>query len=240
MKTPAYWPFRFGRRRRPSRPAAVTARDARSLLGGLVLAGLCVAVPASAATVQIAPVVRSLEGSVTIDVGTSALGSYSIDLIYDPAVLHVEAIAPGTSPGFTGAVLTNPTTFASGVTRIAGFNSGTNLSSPTGVVNVANVRFKPVGTPGMGSEVDAVVNSITSTMSVTLPVSAVIGIDATLSSRCLLDVDGNGTTQIGRDILFITRTILNVPPVPPAIRAANPTLPPDDVIRDAVRTMCEP
>lgn len=52
---------------------------------------------------------------------------------------------------------------------------------------------------------------------------------------CLLDVDGSGAPpQVGTDIVYIARHLLNFTPVPPSFRVADPSIPSDPVIAAAV------
>ncbi len=56
---------------------------------------------------------------------------------------------------------------------------------------------------------------------------------------CVLDVDGNGMADVATDIVYITRRLLGLPPVPTSFRLLNPSIPPDATIAanvDAVGT----
>src|SRR6266403_2122547 len=75
---------------------------------------------------------------VTIDVGTTPLGGYSIVVTYDPAVLTLASVAGGSTAEFSGRPTTN--TPAPGTTNLAAFQSA-SLTSPTGVVSVAMITF---------------------------------------------------------------------------------------------------
>jgi len=44
------------------------------------------------------------------------------------------------------------------------------------------------------------------------------------------DVDENGRTETATDMVYITRRLLGLVPVPPSFRTQNPAIPPDDVI----------
>src|SRR5436309_15469936 len=77
---------------------------------------------------------------VTVDVGTTPLGSYSITLTYDGAVLTVVSVASGNTSEFAGTP-TNNKNVCNGTnceTRITAFQSA-STTDPTGVVSVANV-----------------------------------------------------------------------------------------------------
>jgi cohesin domain-containing protein len=82
---------------------------------------------------------RQLATVLTIDVGTAPLGAYSVTVVYDPAVLTIASVAGG-SAEFAGAPTTNPESFTTGATIIAGLQSS-SLTAPTGVVDVARVTF---------------------------------------------------------------------------------------------------
>ena len=60
-------------------------------------------------------------------------------------------------------------------------------------------------------------------------------IDAIMSS---LDVDMNGIVDPSTDIVYITRRLLQLTPVPPSFRIQDPTIPPDDVIAQRVDGLC--
>src|SRR5438046_8411280 len=68
---------------------------------------------------------------VTVDVGTTPLGSYSIAVTYDPAVLTVASVAGGSTAQFSGSPTTNTPT--PGTTNLSAFQSS-SLTMPTGVV----------------------------------------------------------------------------------------------------------
>ncbi len=49
-----------------------------------------------------------------------------------------------------------------------------------------------------------------------------------------LDVDGNGKVDVATDIVYIARTLLELPPVPASFRALDPTIPSDSVIATSI------
>src|SRR2546422_11562538 len=75
---------------------------------------------------------------VTIDVGATPLGGYSIVVTYDPAVLTLASVAGGSTAEFSGRPTTN--TPKPGTANLAAYQSA-SLTSPTGVVSVAMITF---------------------------------------------------------------------------------------------------
>lgn len=56
------------------------------------------------------------------------------------------------------------------------------------------------------------------------------------AARPGLDVDGNGRIETATDVVYVARTLLGLAPVPPSFRTADPTIPADEVIVDAIAT----
>ena len=98
---------------------------------------------------------------VTIDVGTTPLGSYGITLTYDGTVLTVVSVDGGSSPQFSGAPTNNPNVCSgsSCETRVSGYQTG-SLSGPTGVVSVAKVTFGVVATSSTAALIGLNVRSL--------------------------------------------------------------------------------
>jgi hypothetical protein len=56
---------------------------------------------------------------------------------------------------------------------------------------------------------------------------------------CKLDVDGNGTGDVSTDVVYISRRLLLLTPVPPSFRPIDPTIPSDATIAakiDAIKS----
>src|SRR5262249_6266552 len=87
---------------------------------------------------------------ISIDVGASPLGAYTFAIHYDPTVAIIGAIKGGSSQEFSSPPISNGSEFSTGRTRFLGLNSS-SLTSPTGVVSVAQVTFHAVGAPGSSS-----------------------------------------------------------------------------------------
>lgn len=62
-----------------------------------------------------------------------------------------------------------------------------------------------------------------------------INIDAIRSS---LDVDANGIVDAATDLVYITRRLLQLTPVPPRFRLLDPTIPSDAVIAQRIDALC--
>ena len=77
---------------------------------------------------------------VSVDVGTSALGSYDFRFEYNPTVVTVVSLTGGSTPEFSAAPVTDPATFTSGATRFVAAQPST--SGPTGLVSVATLRLR--------------------------------------------------------------------------------------------------
>lgn len=70
-----------------------------------------------------------------------ALGAYTLQLSFDPAVLDLVGISGG-SAEFAPAPFANPETFASGVVRFSAFQP-LRLDGPVGHCHVATLTFQP-------------------------------------------------------------------------------------------------
>src|SRR5262245_37857901 len=89
------------------------------------------------ATVQVG---EELTTEVTVDVGTTPLGAYSLTATYDSTVMTIASVAGGNSAEFGGPPTTNPGTFASGSTKVSAFQTS-SLTGPTGIVSVTRLTF---------------------------------------------------------------------------------------------------
>src|SRR5438445_17553 len=94
---------------------------------------------------------------VTIDVGTTPLGGYSIVVTYDPAVLTLASVAGGSTAEFSGRPTTNTPT--PGTTNLAAFQSA-SLTSPTGVVSVAMITFSVAETASTTTDIGLTVKNL--------------------------------------------------------------------------------
>jgi len=86
---------------------------------------------------------------ILVNVGAQTLGSYSATFEYDETVVHIASISGGTSPAFSSAPITDPGTFSSGASPMAGVQSGT--AAPSGFVSIATVTLEAVGQPSDSS-----------------------------------------------------------------------------------------
>jgi hypothetical protein len=87
------------------------------------------------------------EAEIVIDVGGRVLGSYTADLLYDPTKVVIRDVLGGSSDEFALAPSTNPASFASGSTPVAGLNLSSAVS-PSGEVAVARVLLENMAGPG--------------------------------------------------------------------------------------------
>src|SRR5438309_5389693 len=95
--------------------------------------------------------------AVTIDVGTTPLGGYSIVVTYDPVVLTLASVAGGSTAEFSGRPTTNTPT--PGTTNLAAFQSA-SLTSPTGVVSVAMITFSVAETASTTTDIGLTVKNL--------------------------------------------------------------------------------
>lgn len=64
-------------------------------------------------------------------------------------------------------------------------------------------------------------------------------IDAAIAAAgTAFDVDRNGVVDVATDVVYIARHLLGLTPVPPSFRGADPTIPVDSVITDAIDALC--
>lgn len=82
---------------------------------------------------------------VWLDTRDRPLGAYTLTLRYDPSIVRVQDVGTGDLSKFPDLPRANPDSYASGETRIAGFQ--TAGLSPTGKTRVATVFFASAG-PG--------------------------------------------------------------------------------------------
>ena len=125
---------------------------------------------------------QQLATGVTVNVGNTPLGAYSVTVTYDPAALTIASVAGGDTPEFSGSPTTNPGSFTSGTTNISAFQTS-SLTGPTGVVSITRVTFNAVG-PGT-TTVGLTVRSLFDTAS--NPISAT-------ATGCMVTVTAASTT----------------------------------------------
>jgi hypothetical protein len=160
----------------------------RSLVS-LVVLGVMAALPvdsrAAQATLRCPQTLRDahqLPVDVTIDVGTTPLGAYSVTVTYDAAVLAVVSVAGGTTTEFAGTPTTS--TPAPRTANIAALQT-TSLSSPTGSVSVAKINFDVVGTASTPTVIGLAVNHLFDTNGT--------GIVRATGTGCSIPADGGRT-----------------------------------------------
>ena len=122
---------------------------------------------------------------VTVDVGTMALGAYSLTVAYDPTVMTIASVEGGNSAEFAGTPTTNAGSFASGSTKIAAFQTS-GLTGPTGVVSVTRLTFNVGGTIATTTALGLAVDHLFDTSS--NPISAT-------ATGCLVRITGGTATS---------------------------------------------
>ena len=142
-------------------------------------------------TVQVG---QQLPTDISVNVGSTPLGAYSVTVTYDPAVLTIASVAGGSSPEFSGSPTTNSGSFTSGSTNISAFQT-TSLTGPTGIVSIARPTFNAVG-PAASTTVGLTVRSLFDTNSNPISVTA---------TGCVVAVTGGGTTTSSTSSTTTTR-----------------------------------
>ena len=56
----------------------------------------------------------------------------------------------------------------------------------------------------------------------------------TLPPVCRLDLDGDGIASVATDVVYLSRGLLGLTPVPPSFRTGGAVIPPDSVIADRI------
>jgi hypothetical protein len=147
---------------------------------------------------------QQLATEITVDVGTTPLGAYSVTVNYDPAVLTIASVAGGDTPEFSGSPTTNPGSFTNGTTTVSAFQTA-SLTRPTGVVSIARVTFNAVGpeTTTVGLTVRSLFDTNANPISVT-------------ATGCMVTVTGGSTTTTSSTTTSSTTTtslvVTNTPP----------------------------
>lgn len=200
---------------------------------------LAAARPATAVVAVSCPAMAPRSGGtfvseITIDAGANALGAYTLDITYDPAVVTIASIAGGTTAEFAVPPITNPARFASGRVRLVAFNSA-SFTAPAGLVSVARITFNAVGLPGAstslgleiitlantdGVKIAAGVSGCAVAIATTLPTAtptyspthAPTATPASTAGRCTGDCNGDGEVRInellsGVDIALATLSV---------------------------------
>ena len=122
------------------------------------------AVEAALTSPETADVGGQLTVEVSIDVGTRALGSYGLTLVFDSAVLSVGGVTGGRTTGYDATPTSNvvcsspPSTLCD--LRIAAFGSAQGMDRPTGNVSVARVGFNVVATKATVTDIGLRVRSV--------------------------------------------------------------------------------
>src|SRR5438445_8338944 len=149
---------------------------------------------------------------VTIDVGTTPLGGYSIVVTYDPAVLTLASVAGGSTAEFSGTPTTNTPT--PGATNLSAFQSA-SLTSPTRVVSVAMITFNVAATASATTAIGLTVKTLFDTNS--MPILPATG------TGCSLSVTGAGSTTTSTTSTTIATTTTSTATLPPSTTSATAT-----------------
>jgi len=98
----------------------------------------------------------------TLKTGALPLGSYAIRVHFDPAIVKITAIEGGATSEFSAAPSFDPSTFTSGATVIAAFQTS-SLSSPAGDLSLAKISFQVIGPAGSAGLVSLEAITLSST-----------------------------------------------------------------------------
>jgi len=87
------------------------------------------------------------EVEVIVDVGASQLGTYELEIVFNPREGRLLSVHPGRAFGFDAAPRFNEATFPGGHVRI--FDAHTMPAGPEGEVHVLTLRFEKAPAPGV-------------------------------------------------------------------------------------------
>ncbi len=113
---------------------------------------------------------ETVSANLTIDAGNSALGAYDLMITYDPSLLSITQVDPGTSTEFGAPSVANFDNNA-GQLLVNDFQSQ-SLTVPTGVVSVAVIQFQVVAATSRSAIIVTSVNSVQDTNFNEIPVTA--------------------------------------------------------------------
>ncbi len=154
-----------------------------------------------------------LESAVSIDVGPAALGAYTVDLVYDPAVIVIGSIVGGAAPEFSSAPQANPNSFGTGSTRVSAFQ-GSSLESPTGTVEVMHITFTVVGAGGSRGTLEVVPRIVADTDGHELlaePTSYPVTVGGIASLPTVGDCGGTGEVTVNELVLMVNVALDQLP-----------------------------
>src|SRR6266404_6339932 len=132
---------------------------------------------------------------VTIDVGSSPLGSYGVTLSYDGTLLTVVSVAGGSTAEFS-TTPTNNKNVCSGSscqTLISGLQ--TSLAGPTGVVSVAMVTFGVVASSNTLAPIGLTVRSLFDTGDNAIAITGSVGCTVSVTGPTTTTTTSTTTTQ---------------------------------------------
>ena len=150
---------------------------------------------------------QPLTVEVTIAVGTTPLGAYSIVVGHDPAVLTLASVAGGTTTEFSGRPTTN--TPMPGTANLAAYQSA-SLTSPTGVVSVARITFNVTASTSTTTDIALTVKDLYDTNS--MPILPTTG------TGCSVSLSGTAPTTTTASATSTTTTTQ-----PPTTTTTQPT-----------------
>jgi len=134
---------------------------------------------------------QPLTVEVTIAVGTTPLGAYSIVVGYDPAVLTLASVAGGSTTEFSGTPTTN--TPMPGTANLAAYQSA-SLTSPTGVVSVAMITFNVTASTSTTTDIALTVKYLYDTNSMPILPSTGTGCSVSLSGTAPTTTTASATS----------------------------------------------
>ncbi|MCP5560428.1 MAG: hypothetical protein H7A55_22035 [Verrucomicrobiaceae bacterium] len=122
---------------------------------------------------------------------TNVVGAFSFLLQYDPAIVRILAVTPATGSPFLNNLFADSSSFASGQTRVTGFQ--TSQSQPVnGEQIVCAVRWQPIGGNGTTTTLSAAVETLVDSQWKPAAVTSV-PTNLTVSST---DTDGDGIADV--------------------------------------------
>src|SRR6266446_2087003 len=170
---------------------------------------------------------QQFTAEVTIDVGSSPLGSYGVTLSYDGTLLTVVSVAGGSTAEFS-TTPTNNKNVCSGSscqTLISGLQT-TSLAGPTGVVSVAMVTFGVVASSNTLAPIGLTVRSLFDTGGNAIAITGSVGCTVSVTGPTTTTTTSTtSTTTTSTTTSTLTTTTTQAPAEPPASPTTTTTTP---------------
>lgn len=127
------------------------------------------------------------------DVGSTVLGSYFFNFVYDPAVVNIVSVAGGATAEFSTPPAVNTASFNTGLTPVAAAQA--SRVAPTGKMSLARITLVAIGAPGAVSPLNLQNAALNGGNGNPLTV-VVAAANVQLSFDAGTDADGDGLTNV--------------------------------------------